>query len=303
VMAEAAGHKWGQFVGEYCESAMEPLLQAFAKKHGLFLDKKGPRPARSGKKLRWVDSYGNGHDLDYVLERGGTPDEVGTPVAFIESAWRRYTKHSKNKAQEIQGAVLPIAEKHRFSAPFLGCILAGDYTNNALNQLRSIGFKVLYLTYDSVVQAFNTVRIDARFNESTADADHEAKMRKWATVPRKKQREVWDKLLELNKPSLDEFMLHLERAARRQINAVRIIPLYGRAKDCVNVTEAIAYVEGYDEAAPTGPLVKYEAIIRYDNGDKIEGQFQDRARTIEFLAAYQTGNWTPAIENHSEDVE
>jgi hypothetical protein len=145
-MAEAAGHKWGQFVGEYCESALEPLLQDFADKHGLFLDKKGPRPARSGKKLRWVDSYGNGHDLDYVLERGGTPEKSGTPVAFIESAWRRYTKHSKNKAQEIQGAVLPIAEKHRYSAPLLGCILAGDYTANSLNQLRSIGFKVLYLS-------------------------------------------------------------------------------------------------------------------------------------------------------------
>lgn len=302
-MAEAAGHKWGQFVGEYCESAIEPLLQAFADKHGLFLDKKGPRPARSGKKLRWVDSYGNGHDLDYVLERGGTPDKIGTPVAFIESAWRRYTKHSKNKAQEIQGAVLPIADKHRFSAPLLGCILAGDYTNNALNQLRSIGFKVLYLTYDSVVQAFDTVGIDARFDESTPDADHEAKMKKWATVPKKKQGGVWGKLMELNKRSLDEFMLHLERAAVRQINAVRVIPLHGMAKDCVGVADAIAFVEGYDEAAPTGPLVKYEVIIRYDNGDKIEGQFQDRVTTIEFLAAYQTGNWTPAIEDHSEDVE
>lgn len=161
-MAEAAGHKWGQFVGEYCGSAIEPLLREFADEHGLFLDKKGPRPARTGKKLRWVDSYGNGHDLDYVLERDGTPDKIGTPIAFIESAWRRYTKHSKNKAQEIQGAVLPIAEKHRFCAPLLGCILAGDYTANALNQLKSIGFKVLYLSYDSVVEAFATVGVDAR---------------------------------------------------------------------------------------------------------------------------------------------
>jgi hypothetical protein len=40
-MAEAAGHKWGQFIGEYCESALEPLLQEFANKHGLYLDKKG----------------------------------------------------------------------------------------------------------------------------------------------------------------------------------------------------------------------------------------------------------------------
>ncbi len=127
-MAEAAGHKFGQFIGEYCEALVEPLLQEFAAKHNLFLDKKGTRPARSGKKVRWVDSYGNRHELDYVLERGGAPEKVGTPVAFIESAWRRYTKHSRNKAQEIQGAVLPLAVKHHFSSPMLGCILAGVYT-------------------------------------------------------------------------------------------------------------------------------------------------------------------------------
>jgi hypothetical protein len=127
-VAEAAGHKFGQFIGEYCEALVEPLLQEFAAKHNLFLDKKGTRPARSGKKVRWVDSYGNRHELDYVLERGGAPEKVGTPVAFIESAWRRYTKHSRNKAQEIQGAVLPLAVKHHFSSPMLGCILAGVYT-------------------------------------------------------------------------------------------------------------------------------------------------------------------------------
>jgi hypothetical protein len=75
------------------------------------------------------------------------------------------------------------------------------------------------------------------------------------------------------------------------------------ANDCVDVTEAIALVEGYDETAPTGPLVKYEVIIRYDNGDKIEGQFGDRASTIEFLSAYKSGNWTPAPEELADDVE
>jgi hypothetical protein len=213
------------------------------------------------------------------------------------------TRNTRNKAQEIQGAVLPIAEKHRYSVPLLGCILAGDYTINALNQLRSIGFKVLYLSYDSVVEAFNTVGIDARFDESTPEADHKAKMRKWARLPKAKKDSVWAKLVELNEANLKEFMLHLERAVKRQINAVRIIPLHGSAKDCISVADAIAFVEDYDEAAPSGPLVKYEVLIRYDNGDKIECQFHDRATTIEFLMGYESGNWTPATEDLANDVE
>jgi hypothetical protein len=302
-MAEAAGHKFGQFIGEYCERAVEPLLQEFADKHGLFLDKKGPRPARSGKKLGWIDSYGNAHDLDYVLERGGTPRKVGTPVAFIESAWRRYTKHSRNKAQEIQGAVLPIADKHRFSAPMLGCILAGVYTAGAFDQLASVGFKVLYFTYESVIEAFASVGVDARFSESTPDADFRKKLRQWAKVPKKKRPLVWEQLLELNQRNVQEFITHLERTVKRQITAVRIIPLHGSARDCITVDDAIDFVENYNEAAPTGPLVKYEVIIRYDNGDKIEGEFHDKAATMEFLQAYQSGNWTPAIAVHEQDVE
>ena len=73
-MAEAAGHKFGQFVGEYCEAALEPILQAFADKHGLYLDKKGKRPARNVVYVQWVDRYRFPHNLDYVLERGGTPE-------------------------------------------------------------------------------------------------------------------------------------------------------------------------------------------------------------------------------------
>jgi hypothetical protein len=75
-------------------------------------DKKGPRPKVRGKKRKvaWTDSEGNVHDLDYVFEMNGTRDTMGEPVAFIELAWRRYTKHSRNKAGEIEAALVPLGE-------------------------------------------------------------------------------------------------------------------------------------------------------------------------------------------------
>jgi hypothetical protein len=209
-MAEAKGHKFGQSLGEWCEHAIEPLLQEFATRHGLYLDKKGPRPARKGRKVQWLDGYGNAHDLDYVLERGGTDERIGTPVAIIESAWRRYTKHSRNKAQEIQGAVLPIRDHHRFAAPFVGCFLAGVYTAGALGQLRSLGFHLLYFDYATIVQAFKTVGIDARFDEATTDAEFAEKQSKWAALTAKRRAKVWTKLLDLNKDQVLAFMVELE---------------------------------------------------------------------------------------------
>ena len=143
-MAESPSHKFGQIIGNLIEALIEPFLSDFAKENHLYLDhQKNPRKSRKGKKVTWEDPYGNVHDLDYVLERNGTDTITGTPVAFIEVAWRRYTKHSRNKAQEIQGAILPLAERFQWSNPFLGAVLSGVFTEGSLEQLRSLGFQVL----------------------------------------------------------------------------------------------------------------------------------------------------------------
>jgi len=140
-MAESLAHRWGQIIGDAFEMFVRNILADVAKQHGLYLDFKRPRKARGGQgKVTWQDGYGNKHDLDYVLERGGDEERLGVPVAFIESAWRRYTKHSKNKAQEIEAAVMPVALTFSRHQPFLGAVLAGEFTGNALHQLESKGF-------------------------------------------------------------------------------------------------------------------------------------------------------------------
>ena len=186
-MALSPAHKFGQLVGDLLESILGPELQKFCDKHGLYLDKKGERgAARDGRKVTWQDKYGNGHDLDFVVEQGGTNDNLGRPVAFIEAAWRRYTKHSRNKAQEIQGAILPIAEKYSWDKPFLGAVLAGVFTDGSLTQIRSSGFEVVLFPYKSIVDAFASVGINAAFDEGTPDADVEKTIKKIKNLNAKK---------------------------------------------------------------------------------------------------------------------
>jgi hypothetical protein len=86
-MAESLAHRWGQIIGDIFEVFIRNILQDVANQHNLYLDFKRPRPARGGQiKVTWQDGYGNKHDLDYVLERGGTEARLGVPAAFIESA-------------------------------------------------------------------------------------------------------------------------------------------------------------------------------------------------------------------------
>ena len=127
-MAESPSHKFGQVIGNLLEEIIDSILTDFCDQRGLYLDRKGRRgKARKGSKVTWKDKYGNEHDLDFVIEKGGSPDEIGRPIAFIETAWRRYTKHSRNKVQEIQGAVLPVAECHSLRSSLSRCCISWHF--------------------------------------------------------------------------------------------------------------------------------------------------------------------------------
>lgn len=283
-MAESLSHKFGQIIGDLLEIALEPQLQRFAKKHKLFLDKKGPRKARSGKKVTWVDVNGNKHDLDFVLERGGTENKIGSPVAFIESAWRRYTKHSRNKAQEIQSAILPLANKYKSSSPFVGVVLAGVFTEGALKQLKSLGFGVLYFPYDTVIKAFSKFGIDAAFDEKTSEKDFKKKIGNWTKLSNKD--DVAKELLKANKKHVDEFLNSLSDTISRFIEHIVILPLHGNESVAGNITDAIDFLEHYAEDKSKLPLSKYEIIIKYNTGDRIEASFKDKKDSIKFLKSY-----------------
>lgn len=220
-MAQSPTHKFGQIIGDLVEKALHEPLAAVAREHGLFLDYKHPRPARQGKaKASWLDLKGNVHDLDYVLEVGGSEEVIGRPKAFIEAAYRRYTKHSRNKAQEMQGAIIPLAETHAKDRPFLGVVLAGVFTQGSINQLRSHGFGVLYFPFDGIVAAFQKVGIDAHFDESSSDRTVQRKVAAYAKLREADRTKIVDHLRRLHRDDLTAFLTQLKSALSRMLQAV-----------------------------------------------------------------------------------
>jgi hypothetical protein len=287
-MAKALGHKWGQVIGDLLEAANKRFLEDVAKKYHFYLDSKGDRPARDGKKVSWQDKFGNTHDLDYVFERGGSDTKRGLPVAFIESAWRRYTKHSRNKAQEIEGAIGPLSETFQNYHPFLGVIVAGEFTAGSLKQLRSKGFVVLYFSYDSVVQAFASVGIDASFKEKTTDKEFKEKLRAWKALPLKDQEHIIKVLFMLEEKHVQAFEEAMHASFSRGIEGVTFIALRGKTFHAVTIKEAINLLTQYEEGSNDSvPFVRYEIEVRYSNGDKVHANFQGKGDALQFLALFQ----------------
>lgn len=285
-MAVAPGHRLGQIIGEMFELAVEPPLAEFCAAHDLYLDGRGPRRARSGVKVIWEDELGNTHDLDHVIERGGTEDELGIPAAFIETAWRRYTKHSKNKAQEMQAAVLPVLAKWNHVRPFGGVMLAGEFTGNSLQQLRSNGFAVLHISYQTILNVFAAFDIDVYFDEGTSDDHLQQQIDRYKALACDERAAIGQTLREAAADELDEFVGSLSRTILRRIDRVSILPLHGSTTSVGSVSAAVALLRGYTPPTEVGALVRFEVVVRYDNGDKIVADFGNAADAITFLESF-----------------
>lgn len=286
-MAQAPGHRLGQIIGETLELAVRPALQVFADEHGLYLDSHGERAARPGKKLTWGDDLGNTHDLDHVLERGGSASQLGIPVAFIETAWRRYTKHSRNKAQEIQGAILPLLTTWARARPFAGVVLAGEWTKGSLSQLESNGFSILHIGYETIIDTFQGFGMIVSYEEKSTDSFLQDQIHIWENLSSRQKVAIGESLRSAISKELEAFIASLARTILRKIEAISVLPLHGTVVDCGSVTDAVALVRNYRADTNRGPLVRFEVIIRYDNGDRVTADFGSAVDAIAFLQSFE----------------
>ncbi|PKW14133.1 hypothetical protein [Saccharopolyspora spinosa] len=287
-MATAPGHLLGQIIGNIMEEALAPVLQGLADRHDLYLDSKGPRPeVRRGSLVTWTDDFGNSHDLDFVLERGGDAGKAGNPAAFIEAAWRRYTKHSKAKAQEIQGAVLPVLAKWNNVKPTPAAVVAGQWTAPSLKQMRSSGFVVLHLHFPTTAKVFRDAGIDIEgLGEGTPDDFWQEQCDVYANKNDAEKRQLAVELRIAHNEELRDFVDELERRVVRTIDYVGVTPLHGNSSQCASVGDAIQAVQSYSCGVEAAPFIRFEIRIAYTNDDVIQATFGSSTDAVDFLNTF-----------------
>ena len=286
-MAQSPAHKLGQIIGDALEAAIHEPLQEIAAEFGLYLDYEHARAIRGGKKkVAWTDRYGNTHDLDYVLEEDGSEDKAGRPRAFIETAWRRYTKHSRNKAQEIQGAISPLAETYQASRPFLGVVLGGVFTEGALDQFRSHDFKIAYCPYETVLAAFAAEGIDVSSEEHSSDTELQQKVEAYAELTPTQHERIGANLRALHEEQFTGFFRSLRYCLGRSVQEISIVALSGASYKFGCIDDAVQFIVDHDQATPAANFVRYELTVRYSNGDEIQATFGARKRAVEFLRLF-----------------
>lgn len=285
-MANSPSHQLGEAIGDFFEIAIINFLKPIVSAKGYYLDYKHPRPARRNKhEVIGVDYNGNKHKLDIVIEKDGSETKLGMPKAFIEMAWRRYVKHSKNKVQEIAGAILPLVELYAKNMPFYAAVLAGEFTNNALIQLKSQGFYVVYFSYEEICSLFSDVGISIYWEEDTSALELKNMVAAVCSLDDQQKRMLMNKFFEKYKERLEGLALALCKSLDIIISEVIVIPVHGSAKSWGAVTDAIKFITEYDENSKV-PILRYEIIVRYSNSDEFTMKCSNKQKAIQFLNQY-----------------
>lgn len=283
-MAKSPAHRFGQIIGDILEDTLYEYCLTIANNHNLYLDHKHARPAREDRKeVRWDDINGNTHKLDLVMEKDGSEESFGAPKAFIEVAWRRYTKHAKAKAQEISAAVKPLVAKYYESSPFFGAVLAGEFTETSLDQMRSEGFEVLYFSTSIIEDAYAAKGVDAHWDESTPEEELQSRVEQMENMSDEDKKAIGHMLMETNKEQWDRFVEKLNISLARSIQNIRVLALYGEMHDFMNINEACDYIAKNADESENVKIYKYEITVIFTNGDKIEIQFKEKSNAIIYL--------------------
>jgi hypothetical protein len=155
----SAGHKLGQLVGDWFEEyIVYPLLRQVGNRLKLYLDTRFRTRAARGDKILWKDEEGNRVDFDFVLELDGSDEALGIPVAFFESFWRRGARHSKDKARDDIGKLLPMRQAYP-TARFLGIIAGGDFTAPARELVQNRHIDLFYVPKAKILTAFERCKL------------------------------------------------------------------------------------------------------------------------------------------------
>ena len=279
------GHKLGQIIGVLLQRTFKGLLLDFAARNDLYCDMAGPRPGvRKGRKVTWFDQSGNPHDLDYVLERGGSDTIGGVPVAFIEIAWRRYTKHSRNKAGELADALRPLAVSY-LTTRFVGTILAGEFSEGGIRQLRSAGIDVLALPFATIEAAFASEGARINYLERATLAEKAALNQVLESLTDAQLERIAGRLRGEISHEYKQFEARLSEAVNASPLRVRIVTLFGFEEEYSTVGAAIMALEAKGHATTDlrGEPQGYEVFIEFLSGSEIKGRFATRDELIAFL--------------------
>lgn len=161
--------------------------------------------------------------------------------------------------------------------------MAGCFTSGSLTQLRSLGFEIVYIEYEDLTDDFSKLGIDIHFDEDTPTEWFSQRLAQIIAGGSQLERDLVKQIRSTNRSQFDSFFSKLTDKLKRYIDRLVVIPLFGDEVSFSQLSEALEFLSGYDAAAGGGAFRAFEVIVKYSNGDRLEGSFESAKEAERFL--------------------
>ena len=268
----SSGHKLGQLIGDwYEEYFVFPLLREVGNALNLFVDSRFITRKVRDAKILWDDLDGNSVDYDFVLELGGSDNKSGIPVAFIECFWRRGSRHSKDKARDDSGKLMPMRETYP-TARFLGIVAAGDFTKPARELVRSRGIDLFYVPKEKIVEAFRRCGLIMDYPDKLPEEEKAKIVEEFeAQFDLAKKREVQEALYQLvGEAAIKSYVDRVRATLSALPQEIRFVLRHDSMPLTFKTVTAATNFLKAPEFNMTSPMESYLYQITYSDGSEFE---------------------------------
>jgi hypothetical protein len=163
-------------------------------------------------------------------------------------------------------------------------VLSGVFTADSIRQLQSVGFSVAFVNYHNVISAFRKVGIEGGYEEGTPDDAVLATVQKWQALSPSDRQTVVGEVVRMLDPEMSRLKAEIATVVNRRIALIRVLPVHGSPIEFSTLAAAIGFIESYNDREPSPHgFVRYEVQIRYDNGNRIDGEFGSKEQATDFL--------------------
>ncbi|GHV78168.1 hypothetical protein AGMMS49942_29890 [Spirochaetia bacterium] len=181
---------------------------------------------------------------------------------------------------------MPLFDKYKKENPFIGVILAGEFTNNSLMQLKSLGFSILYFSYEKIINAFRSMGIEVYFEENTEETQFAKQIELWDNLTENGKVNVYTAITEQNPLEINQFISELETKISRKIIRIHIWMMFGKQYIFDTIEKAKEFIVSVDIDGISPRFSQYEAEIEYSNGDIIKVAYHNQNDMLSFLSSF-----------------
>ncbi len=226
---------------------------------------------RQNKKIAWKDEDDNEVDYDFVMELDGADNHIGIPVGFFECFWRRGKRHSKDKARDDSGKLMPMRDTYP-TARFLGIVAGGDFTGPASTLVQSRRIDLFCIPKAKIITVFEKHGVQIDYPDRTPEEKKALLVEAFdrAVVPALKPKIAATLIALVGAASISTYVDRVRAALGALPQELRFV-MQRRSKPVVSesIPEATEFLKNptFDFNAPSENYI-YE--ITYSDGTELE---------------------------------